>query len=84
MNSIAAGYAYPEMSQANKEARALFAPVMKQGSWACVYAKTDAEFDQLWNDMVNTCKSYGYDAYVAEKIEHIHACFDAAGIAYEK
>lgn len=84
VNSIAAGYAYPEMSQANKEARALFAPVMKQGSWACVYAKTDAEFDQLWNDMVNTCKSYGYDAYVAEKVEHIHACFDAAGIAYEK
>ena len=84
VNSIAAGYAFPEMSQANKEARALFAPVMKQGSWACVYAKTDAEFEQLWNEMVNTCKSYGYDAYVAEKVEHIHACFDAAGIDYEK
>ena len=84
VNSAAAGYAYPEMSQANKEARALFAPVMKQGSWACVYAADDAEFDKLWNEMVTKCKDYGYDAYVAEKTEHIHACFDAAGIAYEK
>ena len=84
VNSIAAGYAYPEMSQANKEARALFAPVMKQGSWNCVYAESDEQFDQLWNEMVTKCKDYGYDAYVAEKVEHIHACFDAAGIAYEK
>lgn len=84
VNAIAAGYAYPEMSQANKEARALFAPVMKQGSWACVYAADDAEFDKLWNEMVTKCKDYGYDAYVAEKIEQIHACFDAAGIAYVK
>ena len=84
VNSTAASYAYPNMSQANKEARALFAPVMKQGSWACVYAADDAEFDKLWNEMVTKCKDYGYDAYVAEKIEHIHACFDAAGIAYEK
>ena len=84
VNSAAASYAYPEMSQANKEARALFAPVMKQGSWACVYAANDAEFDKLWNEMVTKCKDYGYDAYVAEKIEQIHACFDAAGIAYEK
>ena len=84
VNAIAAGYAYPEMSQANKEARALFAPVMKQGSWACVYAADDAEFDKLWNEMVTKCKDYGYDAYVAEKIEQIHACFDVAGIAYEK
>lgn len=77
-------FTYPEMSQANKEARALFAPVMKQGSWNCVYAESDEQFDQLWNEMVTKCKDYGYDAYVAEKIEHIHTCFDTAGIAYEK
>ncbi len=71
----AIGYAYPEMSQTNKENRALFAPVMKQGSWKCVYANSDEEFDALWNEMVTTCKGYGYDAYVAEKIEHINACF---------
>lgn len=77
-------FTYPEMSQANKEARALFAPVMKQGSWNCVYAESDEQFEQLWNEMVTKCKDYGYDAYVAEKIEHIHTCFDTAGIAYEK
>lgn len=84
VNSAAIAFSYPEMSQANKEARALFAPVMKQGSWNCVYAADDAEFDRLWDEMVATCKSYGYDEYVAEKIEHIHACFDFAGISYEK
>ena len=84
VNSEAIGWAFPEMSQANKEARALFAPVMKQGSWSCVYAADDAEFDKLWNEMVQKCKDYGYDAYIAEKVEHIHACFDACGIAYEK
>lgn len=84
VNSAVIAYQLPEMSQASKEARALFAPVMKQGSWNCVYAADDAEFDKLWNEMVSTCKSYGYDAYVAEKIEHIHAQFDATGVAYEK
>lgn len=84
VNSAAIAYQLPEMSQANKEARALFAPVMKQGSWSCVYAESEEQFEQLFEEMVNTCKSYGYDAYVAEKIEHIHAQFDACGIAYEK
>ena len=84
VNSEAIGWAFPEMSQANKEARALFAPVMKQGSWSCVYAADDAEFDKLWNEMVQKCKDYGYDAYVAEKVEHIHACFDACGVEYAK
>lgn len=84
VNSEAIGWAFPEMSQANKEARALFAPVMKQGSWNCVYAADDAEFDKLWNEMVQKCKDYGYDAYVAEKVEHIHACFDACGVEYAK
>ncbi len=84
VNSDVIAWAFPEMSQANKEARALFAPVMKQGSWSCVYAADDAEFDKLWNEMVQKCKDYGYDAYVAEKVEHIHACFDACGVEYAK
>ena len=84
VNSDVIAWAFPEMSQANKEARALFAPVMKQGSWSCVYAVDDAEFDKLWNEMVQKCKDYGYDAYVAEKVEHIHACFDACGVEYAK
>ncbi|MBQ4579839.1 MAG: hypothetical protein IJA83_04200 [Clostridia bacterium] len=84
VNSAVIAYQLPEMSQANKEARALFAPVMKQGSWNCVYAADEAEFDKLWNEMVQKCKDYGYDAYVEEKIEHIHAQFDACGVAYAK
>jgi len=84
VNSAVIAYQLPEMSQANKEARALFAPVMKQGSWNCVYAADEAEFDKLWNEMVQKCKDYGYDAYVEEKIEHIHAQFDACGVAYTK
>ena len=84
VNSAVIAYQLPEMSQANKEARALFAPVMKQGSWNCVYAESEEQFEQLFEEMVNTCKSYGYDAYVAEKIEHIHAQFDACGVAYTK
>ena len=68
------------MSEEAKANRALFAPVMKQGSWQCVYAESDEQFDQLWNDMVSTCKSYGYDAYVEEKVEDINECLAACGI----
>ena len=74
--AVAIAYTFPEMSDANKEARALFAPVMKNGSWKCAYAESDEQFDQLWAEMVAECKSYGYDAYVAEKMEGIQACFD--------
>ena len=74
--AAAIAYAYPDMSDTAKENRALFAPVMKQGSWQCVYAESDEEFDQLWNQMVETCKSYGYDDFVAEKMVSIQACLD--------
>ena len=74
--AVAIAYTYPEMSDSAKEARALFAPAMKQGSWKCAYAETAEEFDALWAEMVNTCKSYGYDEYVAEKMVGIQACFD--------
>lgn len=78
--SVAIGWAYPEMSEEAKANRALFAPVMKQGSWQCVYAETDEQFEQLWSEMVSTCKSYGYDAYVEEKVEDINECLAACGI----
>ena len=64
-------YTFPDMSDSAKEKRALFAPVMKQGSWQCVYAESDEQFEQLWNDMVSTCKSYSYDDYVEEKMVSI-------------
>ena len=55
--------------------RAQFAPIMKEYSWKCVYAETDEEFESLWNYMVDTCKSYGYDDVVAEKMVDIQNCF---------
>ena len=84
VNSDVIAYAFPEMTQESKESRALFAPVMKKGSWDCVYAADDAEFDRIWSEMVSTCKSYGYDAYVEEKIQQVHDCFDACGVTYTK
>ena len=84
VNSDVIAYAFPEMTQESKESRALFAPVMKKGSWDCVYAADDAEFDRIWSEMVSTCKSYGYDAYVEEKIQQVYDCFDACGVTYTK
>lgn len=63
-----------DLSDAAKEKRALFAPAMKQGSWKCVYAESDEEFEALWNEMVTTCKGYGYDDVVAEKVADIQKC----------
>ena len=40
-----------------------------------VHLTTDAEFDALWKEMVETCKSYGYDDVAAEKLEDIQKCF---------
>jgi multiple sugar transport system substrate-binding protein/putative aldouronate transport system substrate-binding protein len=41
------------------------ATTIVNGSWKCIYAKTDAEFDQLWEQMVSDANSYGYDKCVA-------------------
>lgn len=65
-----------DLSDAGKEKRALFAPVMKEYSWKCVYAENDEEFDKLWNEMVSTCKSYGYDDVAQEKLEDIEKCLE--------
>lgn len=34
---------------------------IKQGTWRALYAKTDAEFDQIVADMTKEAKGYGYD-----------------------
>ena len=74
--AVAIAYSFPEMSDTAKENRALFAPEMKNGSWKCAYAESEEEFETLWAQMVETCKSYGYDDFVAEKKVAIQACFD--------
>ncbi len=73
--SAANSFVKAESSEAAKSARGLFAPVMKQFSWKCVYAESDEEFEALWKEMVETCKSYGYDDVVAERMADIQRCF---------
>ena len=72
----ATAFVKAEASEDAKSKRALFAPVMKQGSWKCVYSETDEEFEANWKEMVETAKSYGYDDVVAEKMVDIQRCFD--------
>ena len=74
--AAASSFAKAELSEASKSARGLFAPVMKQYSWKCVYAESDEEFEALWDEMVTTCKSYGYDDVVAELMVDIQRSFD--------
>lgn len=69
------------LSAEGQEKRALFAPEMKTGSWNCVYAETEEEFEKLWDEMVAKCKSLGYDDVVAEKMVDIQKCFDAINAA---
>lgn len=33
---------------------------VKQYSWQAMYAKDDAEFDSIWNELVSLCDTYGY------------------------
>lgn len=71
----AIAYSKASLSEEGQQKRAQFAPVMKEGSWKCVYAASEEEFDKLWNEMVTTCKSYGYDDVAAEKLADIQNCF---------
>lgn len=45
------------------------ATTIVNGTWKCIYAKSDAEFDQLWEQMVSEANSYGYDKCVEYSIE---------------
>ena len=71
----AIAYSKAALSEEGQQKRAQFAPVMKEYSWKCVYSESDEEFDANWNSMVETCKSYGYDDVVAEKMADIENCF---------
>lgn len=37
---------------------------IKEGSWNAMYAKNDAEFQQIVADMRTACQGYGYDECV--------------------
>ncbi len=71
----AIAYSKAAPSDEAQQKRAKFAPVMKEYSWKCVYAESDEAFEETWKTMVETCKSYGYDDVVAEKMADIEKCF---------
>ncbi|MBE5789540.1 MAG: extracellular solute-binding protein [Clostridiales bacterium] len=71
----AIAYSKAQLSEEGQQKRAQFAPIMKEYSWKCVYSATDEEFDSNWKTMVETCKNYGYDDVVAEKMTDIENCF---------
>ena len=71
----AVAYSKAALSEEGQQKRAQFAPVMKEYSWKCAYANSDEEFDALWNEMVTTAKSYGYDDVTAEYMADIEKCF---------
>lgn len=41
------------------------AECIKTNSWKAIYAKTDAEYDQIVADMISQAKDYGYDECIA-------------------
>ena len=59
-----------DISDEDKLIRAAAKDVLVQASWKMIYAKTDAEFEQLWADAVKKCEEAGikaiYDWRVAE------------------
>ncbi len=71
----AIAYSKATISEEGQQKRAQFAPVMKEYSWKCVYSESDEEFEENWKTMVETCKSYGYDDVVEEKMADIQNCF---------
>jgi len=56
---------------------------IKQGSWNAIYAKTDAEFDQIVAQMITDAKSFGYDQCVEWILPEVEARRDAENRAKE-
>ncbi|HOB19317.1 MAG TPA: hypothetical protein PKO35_01270, partial [Candidatus Atribacteria bacterium] len=40
------------------------AEAIRSYSWRAIYAKTDAEYNQIVSEMIQKCKDYGYDQCV--------------------
>jgi putative aldouronate transport system substrate-binding protein len=51
--------------------------VIKELSWRMIYAKSDAEFESLKNEMITKAKSLGYDECVAFETAAAQVWFDA-------
>ncbi|WP_270166818.1 ABC transporter substrate-binding protein [Paenibacillus sp. SYP-B4298] len=62
---IFTGEPYVEMTDDLKQKQGQVAAVIKQYSWKMVYAKDEAEFNKLKEEMVTKAKGLGYDDVVA-------------------
>ncbi len=63
--AIFTGEPYVEMSDDLLQKKGQVASVIKQYSWQMVYAKSEAEFNKLKDEMVTKAKGLGYDELVA-------------------
>lgn len=62
---IFTGEPYVEMTDDLKQKQGQVAAIIKQYSWKMVYAKDEAEFNKLKEEMVTKAKGLGYDDVVA-------------------
>ena len=42
---------------------------LKNETWNAIYAKNDAEYENIVNNMIKNCKSYGYDECIAHSLK---------------
>ena len=52
------------------------ATVIKQYSWRMMYAKDEAEFNQLLNEMTSKAKGLGYDEVFKWNVEHAKEVYE--------
>ncbi len=73
-------YAKPEMDQELSTIWNQVTTAIKTGSWQAMYAKTDAEFDKIVDNMKKEAESYGYQQcleWSQEEAAKRKACEDA-------
>ncbi len=63
VHSPASGITHRDPSKKNElnTAWKAVAGEIVNGTWKCIYAKDDAEFDKLFKEMTESAKAYGYD-----------------------
>lgn len=73
--AVFTGTPYEEMTDDLKQKQGQVSAVIKQYSWKLVYAKDEAEFNKLKEEMVEKAKGLGYDDLVAFNKEQTEKVF---------
>jgi len=74
--SIYTGQPYVEMTDDLKQKQGQVASVIKEYSWKLIYAKDEAQFNQLKDEMINKAKGLGYDDVVEFNKEQHKVVFE--------